>query len=149
MQRLGRGGAPGDARGRAWSPRRELHRRLHFGGDGAEGIEGGRSACDRTADDEVVGSGAHGIAWSHDAFLVADIASCGAHAGSDDDKTVAEFFPQRADFARAGHDATEAAAEAHFGEMEDLLLGGAGNSDGAQGFVIHTGEHAHAEDEGF
>lgn len=81
--------------------------------------------------------------------MVADIAACGAHAGSDDDKTVAEFFTQRADFARAGHDATESAAEAHFGEMKDLFLGGAGNADGAQGFVIHTGEHTHAEDEGF
>ena len=126
-----------------------LERSLHFGGDVAEGVEGGWSTCDRAADDEVVGSGAHGIAGSHDAFLIADIAACGAHAGGDDDQAVAELFPQRADFARAGHDATESTAEAHFGEVKDLLLGGAGNSDGAQGFVVHTGEHAHAEDEGF
>ena len=139
----------GDARGRAWSQRRKLHRRLHFGGDSAEGVEGRWGACDRATDDEVVGSGADGIAWSHDAFLVADIAACGAHTRGDDDKAVAEIFPQRADFAGAGHDATESAAEAHFGEMEDLLLSDAGNSDGAQGFVVHTGEDTHAEDEGF
>ena len=33
MQSLGREGAPEDARGRAWSPRRELHRCLRERGD--------------------------------------------------------------------------------------------------------------------
>ena len=81
--------------------------------------------------------------------MIADIAACGAHAGGDDDKAVAELFAQRADFARAGYDAAQSAAESHFGEMQNLLLGGAGNSDSAQGFVVHTGEDTHAEDEGF